>query len=498
MITPTDDVSAPINNCESWEHIEWNSCNKIVFKLQMRIVKAVKESRWGKVKALQRLLTRSFSGKALAVKRVTENRGKTTAGVDGKVWSTSNTKLQGIKQLKQRGYNPKPLKRIYVDKKDGTKRPLSIPTILDRAMQALYLQALDPVSETVSDRNSYGFRPKRSCADAIQACFLLLARGGRPNWILEADIKGCFDNISHEWLMENIPMEKKILQSCLNAKILESKTLYSTTAGTPQGGVLSPLLANMALNGIEEMLERKYGKIGSRTRSKSGVHMIRYADDFIISGKTKEILENEVKPLIAKFLQERSLDLSSKKTKITSINDGFDFLGQNIRKYNGKYITKPSKDSICKLLLNLRKLIKDNGSNTQAVVIKLLNSRLRGWSNYYRYVCAKKAFSKVDHEVWCALWKWAKRRHPYKGVKWVKNRYFTTIKRSWEFATPTNNGEKVSLLKMSDTPIRRHTKIRADANPYDSDWQMYFEKRANHTKKMVSSLSRDNQVLLVA
>lgn len=360
MITPENDVSAPINNHEAWNHIKWNKCNEVVFKLQRRIVKAVKENRWDKVKVLQRLLTRSFSGKALAVKRVTENQGKTTAGVDGQVWFTPNMKLQGIKQLKQRGYRPKPLKRVYVGKKDGTKRPLGIPTIRDRAIQALYLQALDPVSETISDKHSYGFRPKRSCADAIQACYLLLARGGRPSWILEGDIKGCFDNISHEWLMKNIPMEKNILHSWLDAGILESKTLYPTTAGTPQGSVLSPLLANMTLNGIEKMLEREFGKLGSRKRAKNGVHMIRYADDFIISGKKKEILENDVKPLISKFLQERSLELSSKKTRITSINDGFDFLGHNIRKYNGKYITKPSKDSICKLLLNLCKLIKDN------------------------------------------------------------------------------------------------------------------------------------------
>ncbi len=505
MITSTT-VSAPTNNSEAWNQLPWKKCQKVVMRLQRRIVKAVQQGRWGKVKTLQHLLTRSFSGKALAVKRVTENQGKNTAGVDRQIWSTCNTKFQGIKLLKQRGYKPSPLKRIYISKSNGKRRPLGIPTIKDRAMQALYLFALEPIAETISDRHSYGFRPKRSCADATVACHLLLASRNQLQWILEGDIKGCFDNINHEWLMKHIPMEKKILHSWLKAGFLESKTLYSTTAGTPQGSIISPILANLALNGLEKSLESQFGKLGSKRRSKirSGVNVIRYADDFIISGITREVLENEVKPLVSSFLQERGLILSEEKTKITSITTGFDFLGCNVRRYNKKLIIKPSKESIKKLLNKARTLIKANIANPQAVLIKLLNSLLRGWGNYYSHVCAKRAFNKIDHEIMCALWKWAKKRHPRKGLRWIKNRYFKVMKqRQWVFAAPIckNKPKEIRylrLLRLIDIPIRRHVKIRADANPLDLKWKKYFDERVKQTKMLASSFSREGSLLLVS
>lgn len=498
-------VSAPIDNSETWNQISWKKCQKVVLKLQRRIVKAVQEGRWNKVKALQHLLTRSFSGKSLAVKRVTENQGKNTAGVDRQLWSTCNAKFQGIKQLNQRGYKPSPLKRIYISKSNGKRRPLGIPTIKDRAMQALYLFALEPVSETISDRHSYGFRPKRSCADAIVACHILLASRNQLEWILEGDIKGCFDNINHEWLMKHIPMEKKILHRWLKAGFLESKTLYPTTTGTPQGGIVSPILANFTLDGLEKLLESQFGKLGSRRRDKirSGVNLIRYADDFIISGNTREVLKNEVKPLVSSFLQERGLVLSEEKTKITSTTTGFDFLGCNVRRYNKKLIIKPSKESTKEFLKKARALIKANIGSSQAVVIKSLNPLLRGWGNYYRHVCAKRAFNKIDHEIWHSLWRWAKKRHPSKGLHWIKNRYFKVVnQRQWVFATSVckNKSKEIrimSLLKLSDIHIRRHVKIRANANPLDLKWKKYFDERVARTKMLASSFSREGSLLLV-
>jgi RNA-directed DNA polymerase len=268
----------------------------------MRIVKATQVGRWNKVKTLQRLLTGSFSGKALAVKRVTENEGKKTAGVDRQLWSTPEAKSHAVQNLNKRGYKPLPLRRVYIPKSSGEMRPLGIPTMKDRAMQALYLLALEPVSETKADRNSYGFRPERATQDAIGHCFVLLSRKTSAQWILEGDIKGCFDNISHEWLIDNIPMDKKILHKWLKAGYIHKRNLYPTEAGTPQGGIISPTLSNMTLDRLQTELKK--------FRRQDKVHMVRYADDFIVTGNSKELLENEAKPLVEKFLSARGLELS--------------------------------------------------------------------------------------------------------------------------------------------------------------------------------------------
>jgi RNA-directed DNA polymerase len=263
-----------------WYAIHWQQAHETVRRLQARIVKATQQGKWGKVKALQHLLTRSFSGKALAVKRVTENRGKRTAGVDGNLWDSPEKKAAGLQSLHQRGYKPLPLRRIYIPKShDKTKkRALSIPTRRDRAMQALYLLALEPIAETTGDPNSYGFRKERSCADAISQCFKALYGEHSAEWVLEADIKACFDKISHEWLETRIPMEKTILYKWLKAGFIEKRILYPTTEGTPQGGVASPTLANLVLNGLERKLREQYPKTTDKGR-KAKVNFIRYADE---------------------------------------------------------------------------------------------------------------------------------------------------------------------------------------------------------------------------
>ena len=466
-----------------WNSINWNKVEKSVSQLQTRIVKAEKEGRRGKVKALQILLTKSFAGKVLAIKRVTENQGKRTPGVDGILWDTPRRKTEAIQQLRRKGYKAKALKRVYIPKSNGKKRPLGIPTMKDRAMQALYQLALDPISETRADNDSYGFRRFRSTADAIERCFNTLSGRNHARWVLEGDIKGCFDNISKEWLLENIPMDKKMLKTWLDAGFIHNGVFHETTAGTPQGGIISPVLANMTLDGLAEALIRKTGKKTSNRGYRNLVHLARYADDFIITSSSREVLEEEVKPLVMEFLSERGLTLSEEKTTIVHIDEGFDFLGQNVRKYAGKLLIKPSKKNVAVFLKKVRKIIKDNPSIKTEHLIYRLNPIIRGWANYHRHVVSKKVFGNVDFAIWNAIWKWARRRHPNKGTAWVKSKYCTTKGGNhWTFFDTAENGRRLTLFRASSIPIKRHIKIRKETNPYDPAWKNYLEKRKEKRK----------------
>ena len=287
----------------------------------------------------------------------------------------------------------------------------------DRAMQALDPLALEPVAETTGDPNSYGFRPERSTADAGAQCFIVLAQARMAQWVLEADIKGCYDNISHDWMIANVPTDKTMLRKWLKAGFVYRNELFPTEAGTPQGGIISPVLSNMTLDGLEARLAEKFPKAKRRGLK---MNMVRYADDFIITGHSKEWLENELKPAVVEFLAERGLVLSPEKTRITHIKDGFDFLGWKIRKYDGKFLMKPSKANVKAHLDKIREVIKANKTAKQANLIRLLNPILRGWAKYHSHVVAKKTFVRNDANVWSLLWQWATRRHPNKGAKWVK------------------------------------------------------------------------------
>lgn len=478
-----DEVGASSDNLEHWHDINWVKCHKNVKRLQARIVKATAEGRWGKVKNLQRILTHSFAAKAVAVKRVTENKGKRTAGVDGETWNTPESKARAIDSLKRRGYKSSPLRRVEIPKKDGKKRKLGIPTMKDRAMQALYLLALEPVAETTADPNSYGFRPERATADAREQGFITLASKQRAEWVLEADIKGCFDNISHKWLLENTPLDRKVLKEWLKAGVIYNGEFTETETGTPQGGIISPTLANLALDGLEKVLNQnfirqQYWENGVRKSKNPKVNFIRYADDFIITGDSKELLENEVKPLVESFLKERGLELSPEKTKITHIDDGFNFLGWNFRKYDSKLLTKPSKESLKNILEKVKGILNSNKNAKTENVIHLLNPVITGWANYHKGTVAKQTFKYIDNQIWNKTWQWALRRHPNKGKKWIKEKYFkTTGNRDWNFFEKNQNGQSIELAKMSAVPIERHIKIQADSNPYDPKYEQYFEKR---------------------
>lgn len=468
---------------DPWHQIDWKACHSNVARLQARIVKATKENRVGKIKALQRLLTHSFSAKAIAVKRVTENRGKKTPGIDGKTLSTPLEKSEMIRELGSRSYRPGPVKRIYIPKASGKHRlrPLGIPQIKDRAMQALHLLGLDPIAETKADTTSFGFRPSRSTADAIEQSFIVLSNGNRAEWILEGDIEACFDELSHQWLLDHVPMDKVILKKWLKAGYVDKGIYKHTAAGSPQGGIISPVLANLTLDGLEKLLK------ATPALKRRKVNLVRYADDFIITGGDPELLEQSVRPIVEKFLAERGLRLSPSKTRITHISAGFDFLGQNIRKYNGKLLIKPSQGSCKGLIKKVKKCLRAHRMITPYELIKELNPLIRGWAYYHRHVVSKDIFRKMDAKITRQVWSWAKRRHPKKSRGWIKREYFSPGQNWGRFRgeeQQSDGTKKTIMLEAAGrVSIKRHVKVRGDANPYAAEWQAYFASRQERKAK---------------
>ncbi len=364
-------------------------------------------------------------------------------------------------------------------------------------MQALHLLALAPVAESTADLNSYGFRIGRSTADAICQCHQTLGKPGSAQWVLEADIEGCFDHIDHGWLLDRIPTDKVVLRKWLKAGVVDMGLLNATEAGTPQGGIISPTLANMALDGLETLLAEHFGAKGSKKARKHKVYLVRYADDFVISGISKELLEEQVTPLVEAFLAERGLRLSPSKTKVTHINRGFDFLGWNVRKHGGKLLIKPSKDNVKAFLAKVREIIKTNQSARQANLIWQLNPVIRGWVNYHKHQVASKAFEGADAQLFKALWAWAKRRHSKKGRRWIARKYWQAVdKQNWVFADmlrqEAEETKMARLIHLSDTPIKRHTKVKAGFNPFDPEWESYGEQRLQ--ARMSDKLSYRTQV----
>ena len=470
------------NSIPKWEKIDWKTVENNVNKLQTRIVKAVRQKKWHLVKRLQYLLTNSFHAKLLAVKKVTQNRGKRTAGIDGEKWITSNSKLKAALELSGKNYKAKPLRRIYIEKPGKKKkRPLSIPTMSDRAMQALYALALNPIAETTADRISYGFRKYRSSQDAQAQLFVCLSKRNSAQWILEGDIKGCFDTINHEWLLNNVLMDKSILKQFLKAGYVYNRHLNPTKAGTAQGGLISPTLANITLDGMENAIASKYhtnkrGTINKNRYNPHKVNFVRYADDFIITADSEEVAK-DIADTIRLFLKERGLELSREKTLITHIDNGFDFLGWNFRKYSGKLLIKPSNKFIENITRSISNVIKNGKALSQRSLIKKLNPIITGWSEYHRSAVAKETFSKLDFRLWNMLWTWAKRRHPNKSHQWIVNRYWHRIgSRNWVFSA-----EGLKLKIFSDTKIIRHPCIKMDKNPYVD--KEYFKWRTNYLRK---------------
>ena len=469
-------------------HINWGVVDiKIIAHsvkmLQNRIVKAKIAGRNRAVNKLQKLLVKSLNARILAVKRVSENKGKNTAGVDGALLDTNKKKTQMVDDLKISidDYKSKPLKRIEIPKKNGKMRPLGIPTMFDRSLQALYKLALEPIAETLADKNSYGFRPKRSTQDAMKAIWLRTSRKTSGEWILEADIKGCFDNISHQWIYDNVALPNKLLKQWLKSGFIKDDTLFPTDSGTPQGGIISPILANIVLDGIEELVKShsaRYTKMKDGIvlyRQKIHFNFIRYADDFVVIGnspKRLKILQRD----IARFLSVRGLELAKEKTHITHIRDGFDFLGFNFKKYpNDKVIVKPTQDGIKSFKSKIKEIFKQYRSSSLELLIDKLNPIIRGWGYYYRFVNSKVIFGKLDQYIWYKSCNWVKRLHQRRQVMKYYKKYFKPFSDTYKSEVLSNGIKKV--FKLSVIPLIEHIKIVAKSNPFDSNDDDYFTKR---------------------
>lgn len=448
---------------KQWHKIPLKKAQAFIKRLQTRIAKAVKEGKYRLAKRLQYLLVNSFYAKLLAVKKVTSNPGSRSAGVDGEKWTSPQEKMRAILRLTGKGYQAKPLRRVFIPKPHSDKiRPLSIPTMYDRAVQALYALALIPWAETTADRTSFGFRMNRNAQDAAAYSFQCLSRKNSAQWILEGDILGCFDNFAHNWLLDNIPLDTRVLNQFLSAGFIYDGILYRNTSGTPQGGLVSPILANMALDGMEYVLKEHFPD--------KKVNLIRFADDFLVTAESKEVAQ-QCKEVIVEFLKERGLELSEQKTRIVHIDNGFDFLGWEFRKFRGKLIIKPSRKAIAAITEKLSDIIGSAKAWSQDELVRNLNPVILGWAMYHRSVSSSVIFSKLDWILREMLWTWAKRRHNNKGKKWISRKYWQpTLNREQVFRTTTQ-----TLANFSDTKIRYRKFLNLDANPFlDSD---YFEER---------------------
>jgi RNA-directed DNA polymerase len=511
------------NQTVEWNQTDWRKLERRVYKLQKRIYRASNRGDLKAVRRLQKTLMRSWSGRMLAVRRVTQdNQGKKTAGIDGVKSLTPVQRLALVQKLALKG-KAKPTRRVWIDK-PGTdeKRPLGIPTMHDRALQALVKLALEPEWEARFEPNSYGFRPGRSCHDAIEAIFKAIRL--KAKYVLDADIAKCFDRIDHRELLRKLntfPTLRRQIKAWLRSGVMDDKQLFPTSEGTPQGGVISPLLANIALHGMEERIKQVAETLPTRTSwgkrdNRSALSLIRYADDFVILHEDLTVVQR-CKDVISEWLNGIGLELKPSKTRLAHTlnrhegqDAGFNFLGYNIRQYPvGKYNTgcnsngkslgfktliKPSNQKVKLHYDSISEVISRHKTAPQAALIARLNPIIRGWANYYRTVVSKEAYSELNNRVYNKLRSWTQRRHPKKSGEWIADKYWQTIgDKNWVFATRQEGKNPLRLLKHADTEIIRHVKVKGDASPYDGNlvyWSTRMGKNPEVPKDVATLLKR--------
>ena len=483
----------------NWNNIDWKKADSDLADLQYNILKAHRKEDSNLVLTTQHALIRSFAARCLAVRKVTSNQGGNTPGIDGKTYNTDREKflaVQAVKDLKN--YKADPVRRVYIPRPDGKKRPLGIPTIKDRVVQTLYLFALDPIAEEQADTRSYGFRMYHGVQDCITYLNLVCSSyTATRRYVLDADIEQFFPSVSHQWLLDNIPIDRRILKEFLKAGFCENFVFHPTSEGFPQGSPISPALANMSLNGLQEWLGGEF-------------LFVRYADDFLVLGKNKQVLNENALPRIREFLEPRGLRLNLEKTQIREFEQGFDYLSFNFREYpdptrskgtkQGIFLIKPSSKNVARFKRELSKVVKEHRKLPINVLIQVLNRKLRGWSEHYRTVTSKKTFSSISYHLWKVCYTMLRKRHRKRNAKWVNNKYFTEVDgNKWILCSKSKSGSEekidIKLFQIAYVDIKRHS-LCASINPYDPKNYDYFRSRVANKSKHSILLGRVRSKLL--